>query len=165
MLMSMAARIYKHPSIGNSINLVMIKLVIMGDEKLGPEVSDNSGLILRDFCTWQRDTNQPRDRHPEHFDTAVLLTREVEGLQTLWGKGRAQCWSRGGVAQMWSQPKCGDWLPAGLSWTESLELDEGEGEEEEVTRTSMRYFKGSRGMHKGSCPGVCDQLSAEVMTR
>ena len=108
MLMSMAARIYKHPSIGNSINLVMRKVVIMGDEKLGPEVSDNSGLILRDFCTWQRDANQPRDRHPEHFDTAVLLTREVEGLQTLWGKGRAQCWSRGGVAQMWSQPKCGE---------------------------------------------------------
>ncbi|KAI4529958.1 hypothetical protein MG293_019814 [Ovis ammon polii] len=76
MLMSMAARIYKHPSIGNSVNLVMIKLVIMGDEKLGPEVSDNSGLILRDFCAWQRDVNQPRDRHPEHFDTAVLLTRE-----------------------------------------------------------------------------------------
>ncbi|XP_069421750.1 A disintegrin and metalloproteinase with thrombospondin motifs 8 isoform X1 [Ovis canadensis] len=76
MLMSMAAHIYKHPSIGNSVNLVMIKLVIMGDEKLGPEVSDNSGLILRDFCAWQRDVNQPRDRHPEHFDTAVLLTRE-----------------------------------------------------------------------------------------
>lgn len=68
MLMSMAARIYKHPSIGNSVNLVMIKLVIMGDEKLGPEVSDNSGLILRDFCAWQRDqpAQRPAPRNAGH---------------------------------------------------------------------------------------------------
>jgi len=127
MLMSMAARIYKHPSIGNSVNLVMMKLVILGDEKLGPEVSDNSGLILRDFCAWQRDINQPRDRHPEHFDTAILLTREVEGLQTLQGKGWHRVGQGGGVAQMWSQPKCGDWLPAGPSWTESRECGRGGG--------------------------------------
>lgn len=38
------------------------------------------------------------------------------------------------------------------------------GQGEEVMRTRMRYF-GSRGMRKGSCPEVCDQLSAEVMTR
>ena len=83
------------------------------------------------------------------------------------GKGAGTVLVKGGCgsnvepAQMWRNVS----LPAGPSWTESLELDEGEGEEEEVTRTSMRYFKGSRGMHKGSCPGVCDQLSAEVMTR
>ena len=112
MLMSMAARIYKHPSIGNSVNLVMMKLVILGDEKLGPEVSDNSGLILRDFCAWQRDVNQPRDRNPEHFDTAILLTREVEGLQTLQGKGQTLGGSRRGCGsnveptQMWGLAPC-----------------------------------------------------------
>ncbi|XP_064433290.1 A disintegrin and metalloproteinase with thrombospondin motifs 8 isoform X2 [Mirounga angustirostris] len=75
-LMSVAARIYKHPSIRNSINLMVVKVLIVEDEKWGPEVSDNGGLTLRNFCTWQRRFNQPSDRHPEHFDTAILLTRQ-----------------------------------------------------------------------------------------
>ncbi|XP_030189282.1 A disintegrin and metalloproteinase with thrombospondin motifs 8 [Lynx canadensis] len=75
-LMSVAARIYKHPSIRNSINLMVVKVLIVEDEKWGPEVSDNGGLTLRNFCNWQRRFNQPSDRHPEHFDTAILLTRQ-----------------------------------------------------------------------------------------
>uniref|UniRef100_A0A8C8YXE5 Peptidase M12B domain-containing protein n=1 Tax=Prolemur simus TaxID=1328070 RepID=A0A8C8YXE5_PROSS len=76
MLMSVAARIYKHPSIRNSINLMVVKVLIVEDEKWGPEVSDNGGLTLRNFCNWQRRFNQPSDRHPEHYDTAILLTRQ-----------------------------------------------------------------------------------------
>ncbi|KAI5766479.1 ADAMTS8 [Gulo gulo luscus] len=75
-LMSVAARIYKHPSIKNAINLMVVKVLIVEDEKWGPEVSDNGGLTLRNFCSWQRRFNQPSDRHPEHFDTAILLTRQ-----------------------------------------------------------------------------------------
>lgn len=75
-LMSVAARIYKHPSIRNSISLVVVKVLIVEDESWGPEVSDNGGLTLRNFCNWQRQFNQPSDRHPEHFDTAILLTRQ-----------------------------------------------------------------------------------------
>uniref|UniRef100_H0V1Z5 ADAM metallopeptidase with thrombospondin type 1 motif 8 n=1 Tax=Cavia porcellus TaxID=10141 RepID=H0V1Z5_CAVPO len=75
-LMSVAARIYKHPSIQNSINLVVVKVLIVEDEKWGPEVSDNGGLTLRNFCSWQRSFNKPSDRHPEHYDTAILLTRQ-----------------------------------------------------------------------------------------
>ncbi|KAM5245947.1 A disintegrin and metalloproteinase with thrombospondin motifs 8 [Ctenodactylus gundi] len=75
-LASVAARIYKHPSIRNAINLVVVKVLIVEDEKWGPEVSDNGGLTLRNFCSWQRRFNQPSDRHPEHYDTAILLTRQ-----------------------------------------------------------------------------------------
>ncbi|XP_004379439.1 A disintegrin and metalloproteinase with thrombospondin motifs 8 [Trichechus manatus latirostris] len=75
-LMSVAARIYKHPSIKNAINLMVVKVLIVEDEQWGPEVSDNGGLTLRNFCSWQRHFNQPSDRHPEHYDTAVLLTRQ-----------------------------------------------------------------------------------------
>ena len=78
-LMSVAAHIYKHPSIRNSINLMVVKVLIVEDERWGPEVSDNGGLTLRNFCSWQRRFNQPSDRHPEHFDTAILLTRQVRG--------------------------------------------------------------------------------------
>uniref|UniRef100_A0A8C8SZG2 ADAM metallopeptidase with thrombospondin type 1 motif 8 n=1 Tax=Pelusios castaneus TaxID=367368 RepID=A0A8C8SZG2_9SAUR len=75
-LMSVAAQIYKHPSLKNSINLVVVKVLVVDDEKAGPEVSDNGGLTLRNFCNWQQSFNPTSDRHPEHYDTAVLLTRQ-----------------------------------------------------------------------------------------
>ncbi|XP_075695216.1 A disintegrin and metalloproteinase with thrombospondin motifs 8 [Rhinoderma darwinii] len=75
-LMSVAARIYRHPSLKNSVNLVVVKVLIVEDEDSGPEVSDNGGLILRNFCNWQQSYNPTSDRHPEHYDTAILLTRQ-----------------------------------------------------------------------------------------
>ncbi|NXY78100.1 ATS8 metalloproteinase, partial [Glareola pratincola] len=75
-LMSMAARIYKHPSLKNSVNLVVVKVLVVDEEAAGPEVSDNGGLTLRNFCSWQQKFNPPSDRHPEHYDTAILLTRQ-----------------------------------------------------------------------------------------
>lgn len=75
--MSMAARIYKHPSLKNAINLVVVKVLVVDDEAAGPEVSDNGGLTLRNFCSWQQQFNPLSDRHPEHYDTAILLTRQV----------------------------------------------------------------------------------------
>lgn len=76
-LMSMAARIYKHPSLKNSINLVVVKVLVVDEAAAGPEVSDNGGLTLRNFCSWQQKFNPLSDRHPEHYDTAILLTRQV----------------------------------------------------------------------------------------
>ncbi|XP_032658306.1 A disintegrin and metalloproteinase with thrombospondin motifs 8 [Chelonoidis abingdonii] len=75
-LMSVAARIYQHPSLKNSVSLVVVKVLVVEDEKAGPEVSDNGGLTLRNFCNWQQSFNPASDRHPEHYDTAVLLTRQ-----------------------------------------------------------------------------------------
>ncbi|XP_074833235.1 A disintegrin and metalloproteinase with thrombospondin motifs 8 isoform X2 [Carettochelys insculpta] len=75
-LMSVAAQIYKHPSLKNSVSLVVVKVLVVEDEKAGPEVSDNGGLTLRNFCNWQQSFNPASDRHPEHYDTAVLLTRQ-----------------------------------------------------------------------------------------
>nr|XP_026652558.1 A disintegrin and metalloproteinase with thrombospondin motifs 8 [Zonotrichia albicollis] len=75
-LMSMAARIYKHPSLRNSISLVVVKVLVVEEAAAGPEVSDNGGLTLRNFCSWQQRFNPPSDRHPEHYDTAILLTRQ-----------------------------------------------------------------------------------------
>lgn len=76
-LMSVAAQIYKHPSIKNSINIVLVKMLIVEDEEVGPSISSNGGVALRNFCAWQQLFNPPSHRHPEHFDTAILFTREV----------------------------------------------------------------------------------------
>uniref|UniRef100_A0A8D3CLJ6 ADAM metallopeptidase with thrombospondin type 1 motif 8 n=1 Tax=Scophthalmus maximus TaxID=52904 RepID=A0A8D3CLJ6_SCOMX len=75
-LMSMAAQLYKHPSIKNSVNMVVVKMLIVEDEEVGPELSSNGGVALRNFCSWQQHFNPPSQRHPEHYDTAMLFTRE-----------------------------------------------------------------------------------------
>ncbi|NXG35368.1 ATS8 metalloproteinase, partial [Dromaius novaehollandiae] len=75
-LMSVAARLYRHPSLQNAVSLAVVKVLVVEDEAAGPEVSDNGGLTLRNFCSWQQRFNPPSDRHPEHYDTAVLLTRQ-----------------------------------------------------------------------------------------
>lgn len=76
-LMSMAAQLYKHPSIKNSVNMVVVKMLVVEDEEVGPAISNNGGMALRNFCSWQQLFNSPSQRHPEHYDTAMLFTREV----------------------------------------------------------------------------------------
>ncbi|KAM4794723.1 A disintegrin and metalloproteinase with thrombospondin motifs 1 [Rhinophrynus dorsalis] len=82
-LMSVAAKLYKHPSIRNSISLVVVKILVIYDEQKGPEVSSNAAMTLRNFCSWQKQHNPPSDRHAEHYDTAILFTRQdLCGSQT-----------------------------------------------------------------------------------
>uniref|UniRef100_A0A8B9GIM0 ADAM metallopeptidase with thrombospondin type 1 motif 9 n=1 Tax=Amazona collaria TaxID=241587 RepID=A0A8B9GIM0_9PSIT len=67
-LMSIVASIYKDPSIGNLINIVIVKLVD------GPAISYNAQTTLKNFCQWQQSQNHPEGSHLQH-DTAVLVTR------------------------------------------------------------------------------------------
>lgn len=78
-IMAVASRLYRHPSIHNSITLAVVKLLVVYEEERGPQVSSNAAMTLRNFCQWQRQHNPPSDRHPEHYDTAVLFTRTVSG--------------------------------------------------------------------------------------
>ncbi|XP_066516201.1 A disintegrin and metalloproteinase with thrombospondin motifs 1 [Hoplias malabaricus] len=75
-IMAVASRLYRHPTIHNSISLAVVKLLVVYNEEHGPQVSTNAALTLRNFCQWQRQHNPPSDRHPEHYDTAVLFTRQ-----------------------------------------------------------------------------------------
>ncbi|KAM4676040.1 A disintegrin and metalloproteinase with thrombospondin motifs 20 [Discoglossus pictus] len=75
-LMSIVAAIYKDPSIGNLINLTIVKLIIIHNEQEGPTISFNAATTLHNFCVWQKTQNIADDSHPSHHDTAILLTRE-----------------------------------------------------------------------------------------
>ncbi|XP_045143176.1 A disintegrin and metalloproteinase with thrombospondin motifs 20 [Echinops telfairi] len=75
-LMSIVAAIYKDSSIGNLINIVIVKLVVIHNEQEGPVINFNAGSTLRNFCSWQQTLNVLDDAHPSHHDTAVLITRE-----------------------------------------------------------------------------------------
>ncbi|XP_004429583.1 PREDICTED: A disintegrin and metalloproteinase with thrombospondin motifs 1 [Ceratotherium simum simum] len=82
-LFSVAARLYKHPSIRNSVSLVVVKILVIYEEQKGPEVTSNAALTLRNFCNWQKQHNPPSDRDSEHYDTAILFTRQdLCGAQT-----------------------------------------------------------------------------------
>lgn len=82
-LMAMAAQIYRHPSLKNSVSLVVVKMLVVEDEEVGPQVSSNGGVALRNFCTWQQLFNPSTLRHPEHYDTAILFTRQdICGLKS-----------------------------------------------------------------------------------
>ncbi|XP_030633969.1 A disintegrin and metalloproteinase with thrombospondin motifs 15 [Chanos chanos] len=75
-LMSVAARLYKHPSIRNSINIVVVKFMVINEAEKGPKVSSNAALTLRNFCTWQKKLNKNNDKHPDYWDTAILFTKQ-----------------------------------------------------------------------------------------
>ncbi|XP_017287395.1 A disintegrin and metalloproteinase with thrombospondin motifs 15-like [Kryptolebias marmoratus] len=75
-LMSVAARLYRHPSILNSISITVVKIIVIFEEDKGPKVSGNAAMTLRNFCTWQKKLNKNNDKHPDYWDTAILFTRQ-----------------------------------------------------------------------------------------
>ncbi|XP_062325813.1 A disintegrin and metalloproteinase with thrombospondin motifs 9 [Osmerus eperlanus] len=74
-LMSIVSSIYKDPSIGNLINIVIVNLVIINNDD-GPTISFNAQTTLKNFCIWQQDRNSPEENHHSHHDTAILITRQ-----------------------------------------------------------------------------------------
>lgn len=76
-LLATAARLYRHPSILNPINIVVVKVLLLRDRDTGPKVTGNAALTLRNFCSWQKKLNKVSDKHPEYWDTAILFTRQV----------------------------------------------------------------------------------------
>lgn len=72
--------IFKHPSIGNLINIAVVKIAktdkVFGMKRHRDE-EDIEGIdvdeMLSDFCHWQNYTryNQPL----QHYDVALLLTK------------------------------------------------------------------------------------------
>ncbi|ELU06312.1 hypothetical protein CAPTEDRAFT_158288 [Capitella teleta] len=74
-LMSIVASIYKDASIGNYINIVVVRMIILESPEVGFPVSANAASTLRHFCHWQHRQNEESDSNPYHHDTAVLVTR------------------------------------------------------------------------------------------
>lgn len=100
-LMSVAARLYKHPSILNSISIVVVKFMVINEADKGPKVSGNAAMTLRNFCTWQKKLNKNTDKHPEYWDTAILFTKQVRYPTSsiggaLLSRGRIWAWMVGG---------------------------------------------------------------------
>ncbi|KAF7241194.1 A disintegrin and metalloproteinase with thrombospondin motifs 15 [Varanus komodoensis] len=76
-LMATAARLYRHASIQNPINLAVVKFMVIRQDDKGPKVTGNAALTLRNFCVWQKKWNKGNDKHPEYWDTAILFTKQA----------------------------------------------------------------------------------------
>ncbi|KAK2145755.1 hypothetical protein LSH36_660g05004 [Paralvinella palmiformis] len=78
-LIAVVASIYHDPTIGQPIDIVLVKLMVLKDnDKFGNlSISSNAIQTLKSFCAWQHRINTPESGPAGHHDTAVLLTRPV----------------------------------------------------------------------------------------
>ena len=76
--------IYRHPSLGNRIQLTVVKLIILKeDESFAPKNKEriSASEMLKAFCLWQNQlrssltSNEGDDDQSTTFDVALLLTR------------------------------------------------------------------------------------------
>ncbi|XP_069137146.1 A disintegrin and metalloproteinase with thrombospondin motifs 6-like [Argopecten irradians] len=74
-IMNMVATLFHEASIGNALNLVIVRLVLLEDPPEELQLSHHADKSLRSFCKWQKKMNFKDDDHPNHHDVAILLTR------------------------------------------------------------------------------------------
>ncbi|XP_071455802.1 A disintegrin and metalloproteinase with thrombospondin motifs 12-like [Hetaerina americana] len=75
-VMNMVSGFYHDSSIGNQIDVIIVRIMLMETEKeeMDLSISKDSENTLKSFCKWQQGMN-PKISHPNHHDIAVLLTR------------------------------------------------------------------------------------------
>lgn len=74
-IMNMVSSLYQDPSIGNSVNIVVVKITLLKDEPTGLNVTVNADRTLESFCQWQTTENSNNEDDPNHHDVAILITR------------------------------------------------------------------------------------------
>ncbi|KAM3927197.1 A disintegrin and metalloproteinase with thrombospondin motifs 7 isoform 2-T2 [Leptodactylus fuscus] len=74
-IMNMVAGLFHDASIGNRINIVVVRLILLESDEEDLKVSHHADNSLRSFCKWQKAMNMKSEEHPLHHDVAVLLTR------------------------------------------------------------------------------------------
>ncbi|KAI8434228.1 hypothetical protein MSG28_012333 [Choristoneura fumiferana] len=77
-IMNMVSSLYMDPSIGNLIQVVVVKIILVEDSRAASEleVTTNADTTLSSFCRWQQLQNPKNDSHPQHHDVAILVTRQ-----------------------------------------------------------------------------------------
>ncbi|XP_037889162.1 A disintegrin and metalloproteinase with thrombospondin motifs 7 isoform X2 [Glossina fuscipes] len=77
-IMNMVSALYKDPSIGNAIEIVVVKIILLEDNDVHNDLNltENAQQNLDMFCGWQHKLNTGNDLDPHHHDVAVLITRK-----------------------------------------------------------------------------------------
>ncbi|KAF0293558.1 A disintegrin and metalloproteinase with thrombospondin motifs 7 [Amphibalanus amphitrite] len=94
-VMNGVAQLYHDASIGNAINVILVRIMVLEapeDSDLYFNISGDGDSALKSFCNWQTAMNPSNESHPNHHDVAVLLTRRniCSGNQTCNTLGMAE---------------------------------------------------------------------------
>ncbi|KAF7997831.1 hypothetical protein HCN44_009229 [Aphidius gifuensis] len=76
-IMNMVSALYHDPTIGNFINVVVVRIILMEEDEIeqGLNITVNADKTLYNFCKWQLKLNPGDDTHPNHHDVAILPDR------------------------------------------------------------------------------------------
>uniref|UniRef100_A0A8C9WT45 ADAM metallopeptidase with thrombospondin type 1 motif 7 n=1 Tax=Scleropages formosus TaxID=113540 RepID=A0A8C9WT45_SCLFO len=75
-IMNIVAGLFRDASIGNSINIMVVRLILLEQDEADLKISHHADHSLSSFCKWQKRLNVKGDENPVHHDVAVLLTRK-----------------------------------------------------------------------------------------
>ncbi|XP_075238414.1 A disintegrin and metalloproteinase with thrombospondin motifs 12-like isoform X2 [Lycorma delicatula] len=76
-IMNMVSVMYQDPSIGNYINIVVVRIILLEEDTTeGLNITINADKTLDSFCRWQKSLNKPLEDDPLHHDVAILITRK-----------------------------------------------------------------------------------------
>ncbi|XP_038068183.1 A disintegrin and metalloproteinase with thrombospondin motifs 7-like [Patiria miniata] len=75
-IMNIVATLYHDATIGNYINIVMVRMLFLEEDEEELSIEHDADKTLSSFCRWQRMINPGDENHPNHHDAAVLLTRK-----------------------------------------------------------------------------------------
>ncbi|XP_064474281.1 A disintegrin and metalloproteinase with thrombospondin motifs 7-like isoform X2 [Ornithodoros turicata] len=74
-VLNMVSSLYHDASIGNAINVVLVRMIILDKSKELEINASSADSALKSFCRWQRFVNPLDENHPNHHDVAILITR------------------------------------------------------------------------------------------
>ncbi|KAK9702439.1 ADAMTS cysteine-rich domain 2 [Popillia japonica] len=67
--------LYKHPSIGNPLNIVLVRMDIMKVQpRRLPHYDGDRSQLLNSFCEYQHELNSQDDQYDEHWDMALYVS-------------------------------------------------------------------------------------------
>ncbi|RVE74247.1 hypothetical protein OJAV_G00020100 [Oryzias javanicus] len=75
-VMNIVAGLFRDSSIGNAINIVLVRLILLEQDEVDLKITHHADNSLNSFCKWQKKLNMKGEEHPLHHDVAVLLTRK-----------------------------------------------------------------------------------------
>uniref|UniRef100_A0A8C2A9T7 ADAM metallopeptidase with thrombospondin type 1 motif, 10 n=1 Tax=Cyprinus carpio TaxID=7962 RepID=A0A8C2A9T7_CYPCA len=81
-VMNIVAKLFQDSSLGNAVNIVVTRLILLMEDQPTLEINHHAGKSLDSFCKWQKSIlhrnghgNAIPDNGIAHHDTAVLITR------------------------------------------------------------------------------------------
>ncbi|XP_038621742.1 A disintegrin and metalloproteinase with thrombospondin motifs 6 [Tachyglossus aculeatus] len=81
-VMNIVAKLYRDSSLGNVVNIIVVRLIVLTEDQPNLEINHHADKSLDSFCKWQKsilshqsDGNTIPENGIAHHDNAVLITR------------------------------------------------------------------------------------------